>query len=868
MKKEVLVVFSLFLLLSIGFISAGWFDWLKPTGKVIDESNFFEVNLSVGESYTLNDGRIVQVESIRWGSLVLNVSGELSSSMSSGRFYIVSNNVSIYVKKVTQNSFSDDSVTSGNSVTLLIGKEYQNSPSTKPSLPEENVTCIDSDGGINLYKYGEVNLGLLSDGTLGVEQDYCFDTNFIMERWCGDSGLEFEKYECPNGCLNGACYNKTGYFLVTFPFGGKYLLNNSKSLEIGGIYSDSIEVIVDGTSKIISKGSIAKVNGLRIIVEDINYNSNVPESSSVVLGLEDIYQDNYALFSGCIDTDGINFYLKGTTTGLGDDGQVLSINDSCSPELDSVKDYYCDNYHVVDETFYCPNGCSDGACIKLNLSYSGVCSGALNLMQRVSNDGNMSIFGVNEYSYSGESYESSKKSFAGTLYSYSGERWVNSNRESFTEYYTYFGVNSYHTYTEEWENDWDRYYITLTVFEDKNISLEEFFKDKIDWNVCVVEELDDGVNSNQIYICKDLWELTEDSDDNSDSYRIFSYNNNVILEISVYNGDVNSEDEENRQTQNILSFLEELKNNEYEDANLYIDWFSRNEVLQRFLAECPSDVDEDLDMQPSWKCNLEPAVCPSHGYQVKKCVDANGFEEDKEETISCNPGICSGCMMPKWSSAEGWEKLDTKCMPYESRWQIENGYSSEQREIDEEDLEIISIQDVLDDDEVNLEIYSNEIAWFAINNEGAYFNSSVEKGKFYDIKESYSSDSYISNLNYSFYVEDISYNSNNYNQSNISLIVIVKGFVQDEIPQYLNVYCDYTGEIMQQKTREYTGDWAKCQNNFECESNFCSSGECIEIQNMLDSAGQFKALGIRIFCKFAYLFNEDSYNSCVYKFVE
>ena len=78
-----------------------------------------------------------------------------------------------------------------------------------------------------------------------------------------------------------------------------------------------------------------------------------------------------------------------------------------------------------------------------------------------------------------------------------------------------------------------------------------------------------------------------------------------------------------------------------------------------------------------------------------------------------------------------------------------------------------------------------------------------------------------------------------------------------------NVYCHINDELEQQKTIDSQGNWAKCQNNFECESNVCSSGECIEIAETIRKAKGFKSLVIKILCKLAHLFSIEEYNQCI-----
>lgn len=81
------------------------------------------------------------------------------------------------------------------------------------------------------------------------------------------------------------------------------------------------------------------------------------------------------------------------------------------------------------------------------------------------------------------------------------------------------------------------------------------------------------------------------------------------------------------------------------------------------------------------------------------------------------------------------------------------------------------------------------------------------------------------------------------------------------------LYCDIDNELKEQKTIDADGNLAECQNNYECESNVCSSGECVEIKKMLKEANKFKSFVVKALCKIIHLFNTDKYNRCVYNFL-
>ena len=96
-----------------------------------------------------------------------------------------------------------------------------------------------------------------------------------------------------------------------------------------------------------------------------------------------------------------------------------------------------------------------------------------------------------------------------------------------------------------------------------------------------------------------------------------------------------------------------------------------------------------------------------------------------------------------------------------------------------------------------------------------------------------------------------------------SVVIHVKSLSWRNFPEYANMYCDIDGRMKEQKIREYDGSWARCQNNYECDSNLCSGGECVEIGSLLDQASGFKSLGVRVLCRFASVLGIEDYANCV-----
>jgi hypothetical protein len=71
-------------------------------------------------------------------------------------------------------------------------------------------------------------------------------------------------------------------------------------------------------------------------------------------------------------------------------------------------------------------------------------------------------------------------------------------------------------------------------------------------------------------------------------------------------------------------------------------------------------------------------------------------------------------------------------------------------------------------------------------------------------------------------------------------------------------YCDISGIKEQRVNTENITQ--SCQNNYECESNTCSSGKCVELEG-------FKAVLYKIFCKISNFIDSDAEARCVAQYV-
>jgi hypothetical protein len=93
------------------------------------------------------------------------------------------------------------------------------------------------------------------------------------------------------------------------------------------------------------------------------------------------------------------------------------------------------------------------------------------------------------------------------------------------------------------------------------------------------------------------------------------------------------------------------------------------------------------------------------------------------------------------------------------------------------------------------------------------------------------------------------------------------GYIEFSVLNVENSYCDIDGNIKTQKVKESDGSWASCQNNYECDSNLCSSGECVEINDGINQIGKFKGIFVKALCRITNPLSEEGYDQCLSEYL-
>jgi hypothetical protein len=450
------------------------------------------------------------------------------------------------------------------------------------------------------------------------------------------------------------------------------------------------------------------------------------------------------------------------------------------------------------------------------------------------------------------------------------------------------GVNRYGVglIATRWGDYYSNWVDALEISEEESFDVIRRLENIVDNELCKIEDIEAGNQSQQVYLCQSPWSLAykekEISKEDSFSNGLTAYwiRNNLLFEVHLhrdhnnrcYDDESCAREQEHRMERNqedIIEFLDKLVDNGDVDwSPLYLDGMMKD-FLSGILTLCDSEIEiaESEQEWSSWGCKLEPAICPPHGSQTQTCKSYNyltGEEDVREIDMDCSPGICSGCMIPRWfhRSGDSYDEFNNICLPYGARFQKDNGWTIREvmKNVNYTDQDGLSVEGAQwEDEDLSLEVFENNTALFGW---GGVFDEPILLivGNVFELPKDY----FESGLTNTMVIDEIYYDSENYEKSYFlaTFNMVGKYTYEERAPAYLNLYCGYNGKVSQQKTKLSNGEWAACQENFECDSNFCSGGNCVEINDMLGEISGMKSLGIRILCNFADFFGVQTYDEC------
>ncbi len=228
--------------------------------------------------------------------------------------------------------------------------------------------CTDDDGGIVYDKQGNtIGLNINNNYTMLSLTDRCFNAtssvngnefttdNWLLEGYCNGSYAFTIDYLCPYDCVNGACVD---------------------ALVLNATCTDS-----DGGKDYYERGTAIGLyfsNNSTITLEDECFtfggNSNwlLEAYCDGIYAYTIDYQCDYECVNGkcvdedpqnedCFDSDGLNYFNKGSVKGMHNGNPNWVYKDSCSG--DYVVEGYCEDNEAYTTDYLCAYGCDNGACI-------------------------------------------------------------------------------------------------------------------------------------------------------------------------------------------------------------------------------------------------------------------------------------------------------------------------------------------------------------------------------------------------------------------------------------------------------------------------------------------------------------------------
>ena len=536
--------------------------------------------------------------------------------------------------------------------------------------------------------------------------------------------------------------------------------------------------------------------------------------------------------TSCTDSDGgKDYYVKGVTDM--DDWNESFSTDKCESGK-RLREYYCksDNSGITSENYECSRGCLNGACVKSNFSYDGTCSELVN-----------QIADPTDFEKQGINYTLQWKYF------YNLTWFFNKSEYNFTEYYASWRLN----YNKGDDYRYGYLQKSVMVFDDESFDTLTILEDMTKRNFCQIHSYD----NEGVYVCNwNVYKRGVDIDQSNWKWREILWNNgNVLARFSVGFGEQLTDAEISKLVEKeTMKFINSLKDNQGKYIgweNFDLDWPFSNQMFDS-LEICSSDVPQTA-CSPSWNCIIEPVICPEHGFQTQTCQDYSCDNEDIISQMSCNPGICSGCLVPKWFESRGLG--NNKCIPYGFRFENQIGWNIEEQTSG--GLEKLTVGEANKTNmEVNLSISSDELATLEVEGWGNK-TYTFRQGDNVTVDVSGWGEAAVS---LSFVATEIVYDTENYEDSYVTFefTYVYLGQTEDKI----NAYCDIDGYVKPQKTKK-GGEWAKCQNNYECDSNLCSSGECVELKDIAGEASAFKTIVVKFFCRITHLLSNENYDQCL-----
>jgi hypothetical protein len=225
------------------------------------------------------------------------------------------------------------------------------------------LACADDLDGRDNFVKGGVNgepeyCGITSDlGTIRKESCEGEDCH-LWETWCDSKeGRKYEKVSCDIGCFDGACVKE----------GAEFCKDPDANYKKPHPAIFSVFINADAEAKTIAKimtGNLVVQELEDKCFDDVSISEAICDNNElkyrtppILCDSEDVCLDGACVDAACVDSD------EGNSPELG--GNVTKgrrvVVDTCNEK--EIKEYYCENNEIKEETHPCEFGCYEGVCL-------------------------------------------------------------------------------------------------------------------------------------------------------------------------------------------------------------------------------------------------------------------------------------------------------------------------------------------------------------------------------------------------------------------------------------------------------------------------------------------------------------------------
>ena len=528
-----------------------------------------------------------------------------------------------------------------------------------------------------------------SDGTIiGYEEDGCQNAYVLEEGFCySNSDGDTEGYNCPNGCSDGACLQQVNTSVI---ISGCYLLNDDvKNNELFKNGEDSNgdkvhyvedEKIFEHEYVVVDDGDGGSVWELISIYNDTSSatGSEIKFRKNVV-DIQEVSAKTTNWGTGTIGFGTKSYTFKFSDNKIIENDEYVTLDFLQTPQGEVMSFENC----VPNIKYSYLNAYPSLVKIGDNVSfsyYAYVTKDTLSLMPQ-----NYSIDILDENNVNEKSVNIDKLPYEPYCYNddYDGVICQVSYSSSYPNYYSPNSIG-FKTFTLNDKNK--KIYVVESSYFDQTLVLDEqygtyhyygyyddywrsinldmnYLKSNKNYEVVFYEFFNE--TSSEMFFNQVLNEII----DNRYTIKISNESDNIIYLLgykigatgiiaSFWKSDnelvVVSNRDFNFNTTSPAIDAQDLVNalvgqgNSYSLESPNLEDIDPNQlgIIKAYLEKHPSTLTgNELNCIPKWECSLNPLVCPSHGEQLELCEDANKCSYSvQQRTITCVPGICSGCL--------------------------------------------------------------------------------------------------------------------------------------------------------------------------------------------------------------------------------